>query len=333
MKFKEILKWLSKAFLAGFVAIIILTIFSMLYYNHPIHYPNESGATDYAYNHNAFYSVAREGISFGKTNNEGFNNGYNYEKKMNINVLLMGSSHMEGYQIFQKENAASLLKKLMPQKNIYNIGMAGHNFLTCCSNFKSAVEKYHPSEYVIIETSTLNFSKNEIKQVLDQTYPELANHSEGILGLLSKNQFLRLVYVQSKNFTEKSDADVTTNYNQSKSDNTEVLNNLLSYIGNIAKDNNIKLIIFYHPTTQINSDGQLVLPDDERNREEFEKLARNNNIIFMDMTERFKYEYRVNHILPYGFNNSSMGSGHLNKYGHNMVADELYKIIKKEGEK
>ena len=38
-------------------------------------------------------------------------------------------------------------------------------------------------------------------------------------------------------------------------------------------------------------------------------------------------EYNQNYILPHGFINSSIGNGHLNKYGHKMLAEELYKII------
>ena len=87
------------------------------------------------------------------------------------------------------------------------------------------------------------------------------------------------------------------------------------------------MIIFYHPTTRINSDGSLLLPNDAEKRETFSNLCKQNGIIFLDMTERFKYEYKVNHVLPHGFINSSVGSGHLNKYGHKMIADELYKLI------
>ena len=35
-----------------------------------------------------------------------------------------------------------------------------------------------------------------------------------------------------------------------------------------------------------------------------------------------------NHILPHGFSNTSVGSGHLNKEGHAMVAEAIYHRIK-----
>ncbi len=45
------------------------------------------------------------------------------------------------------------------------------------------------------------------------------------------------------------------------------------------------------------------------------------------MGARFLREYEENHLLPYGFANSAVGKGHLNRYGHAMIADELYKLM------
>ena len=39
-------------------------------------------------------------------------------------------------------------------------------------------------------------------------------------------------------------------------------------------------------------------------------------------------EYENEAVLPYGFTNTSIGSGHLNKNGHAMIAESLYEIIK-----
>lgn len=106
-----------------------------------------------------------------------------------------------------------------------------------------------------------------------------------------------------------------------------MLNQVLSSLGTTASEYGIKIVIFYHPPTQISSDGSLLLPDDAKARADFSNLCARNDIIFLDMTERFQYEYDTNYILPHGFINSTVGSGHLNQYGHEMIADELYRII------
>ena len=332
MKPKKLLLQAVKVVFSAILAFVLLTVLCLLYYNVPVHYPNSSGATDYKWEPNAFYSRATEGIAFGKVNNDGFINNISYNDGMKIDCLIVGSSHMEAYHVSQSENTASKLNELMKDKIVYNIGISAHTFLTCCSNLKAALENYNPSDYVIIETSRIDFSADELNSVLDGTLPKIADHSGGILGFLSRNQYLRLVYSQLQGFMGQADEDNENIAidNKSQEDNRAALNNLLSYISDIAVENNVKIIIFYHPTTQINSDGSLLLPNDSDDRTKFSDLCSENGITFLDMTERFKYEYETNHILPHGFCNSSIGSGHLNKYGHEMIADELYKIIENQ---
>lgn len=325
-----LLKYLIKLIAAGSLAFIFLTLFCMVYSNSPIHFPNDSGATDYKWTSNAFHSQCTEGISYGRTNNEGFMNNFDYQKGMNINILIMGSSHMEGFNVSQYENTAAMLDSLLEDKIVYNIGTSGHDFLTCCSNFNAAMEYYKPKEYVVIETSRLDFTVDELISVLNGTIPEISDHSTGLIGFLSRNPFLRFTYHQLKGFMNASNAesnDISSNAQFQTVDNSLYLDNVLSYLSDIASKNETKIIIVYHPTTQIYPNGDLKFPDDTIERTKFIDLCNKNEIVFLDMTERFQYEYDTNHILPHGFCNSSVGSGHINKYGHEMIASELYNII------
>lgn len=306
-----------------------MTVFCLIYYNIPTHAPNNSGATDYRWTPHTFYSRWTEGTAHGRTNNEGFLNSYDYEEGMNIDTLIMGSSHMEAYQVDQSDSTSGRLDGLLGTRNVYNIGVSGHNFLVCCSNFRAALERYRPSKYVIIETSKLEFSQKKIMRVLNGKFPEIPNKSEGILAFLSRNQYLRLMYYQFDGFrkSQKTAINVAAAHKKIIKTATKELDQLLSSLSLTASEYGTKIIIVYHPSTQINEDGSLLLPDDNDARLEFSDLCINHGITFLDMTDRFKYEYYTNHILPHGFSNSRVGSGHLNKYGHEMIADELYKII------
>jgi lysophospholipase L1-like esterase len=64
----------------------------------------------------------------------------------------------------------------------------------------------------------------------------------------------------------------------------------------------------------------------------FEKACEDNDIIFVDMTDDFKQLYEEKNILPYGFINTKVGRGHLNKYGHMVIAKKLAQVIKEEGQ-
>ncbi len=324
------LKNILKFILSIIISVTVLTLFCMLYYNTPVHFDNIDGATDYHWKNNAFYSRATEGFGTGKTNNEGYINTFDYYEKDKIDILVMGSSHMEALQVAMNESTSELLNNMLKDDTVYNIGVSGHNFLICASHLKNALQKYKPSKYVIIETSTINFNENDLSQVINTgSLKKITSNSNGIIGFLQQNQFLRLAYTQFNNFKNGVTNDVEVD-NSLNTFNVELINNLLSQMQDIAIDAKTKLIILYHPSTILNDNGEIALSQNTENVDKFNELCNNNNIIFVDMSERFVNEYNANYVLPYGFSNTSVGSGHLNKYGHKMIAEELYRVIKEE---
>lgn len=322
---------IGKTILSGILAFIILTVFCYFYYNVPVHNTAADGATDYVWEPNVFYSRGTEGFAWGKTNNEGYLNTFDFSKNEQIDILIMGSSHMEAYQVSVSESTASRLNNMLPNDVVYNIGVSGHNFLTCTCNLEAAINKYQPTKYVVIETHSINFNEEDMQKAIDGNIEELSSHAEGIVGLLQKNPYLRLVYSQLQNYIKKSpaadlaepsviDANKNTNY-------LETLDELLSKLGNISENRNVQLVILYHPSVKIGTDGSLQIPENSERVAEFEKICSDNNLLFLNMGARFLQEYESSYTLPYGFTNSTVGSGHLNSYGHAMIATALYELI------
>lgn len=64
----------------------------------------------------------------------------------------------------------------------------------------------------------------------------------------------------------------------------------------------------------------------------FVQACKNNGILFVDMTEPLERLYKEEHILAHGFINTAVGSGHLNKYGHNLIARVLTYVIQNNKE-
>ena len=188
---KKFIKWFAKAVVSGILAFVILTGFCFLYYNVPVHSKTADGASDYSWEKNKFYSRGTEGFAMGKTNNEGYVNTFDYEDGMTADVLIMGSSHMEGYNVPMTKSTAGYLTEMMPDEVVYNIAISQHSFINCADNLEAAVEKYKPSKYVVIEALELYYSDEKIQSVLDSSMEELESHSGGIIGLLQKNQFCR----------------------------------------------------------------------------------------------------------------------------------------------
>lgn len=107
----------------------------------------------------------------------------------------------------------------------------------------------------------------------------------------------------------------------------ETLHSFLSIITNTAKENNITPIIFYHPSEQLNPDGTVTYKTDALYLDCFASTCSELGIVFVDMTDSFKDLYATEHQLVHGFINTAVGSGHLNKYGHRVIAEKLAEVI------
>lgn len=299
----------------------------------PVRVPNEDGSTDYKWGANLFYSRATEGFAWGKTNNEGFMNMFDYDDNMKIDILIMGSSHMEAYQVDMSQSTASQLNTLLENETVYNIGISEHTFLTCVNNLRAAINKYHPKEYVIIETSRIVFSDEEIALAINEEFAELPSYFGGIIGLLQKNPYLRLIDHQRRTYKNLRERDVEQANSPEafvESDSTvnkNLLSDLFQKMSLLAEEHSVKVIIAFHPSISIASDGAINVIDDQNAISKFKQSCDDSGILFLDMSNRFNEEYKNAYVLPYGFSNTPIASGHLNKYGHAMMADELYKLI------
>ena len=87
-----------------------------------------------------------------------------------------------------------------------------------------------------------------------------------------------------------------------------------------------RIIILYHPTMALNKDGSITC-EKEDTYEIFKSAVEDAGIDFVDMTDTFESAYEVKSIVPYGFFNTAPFEGHMNRYGHQMVAEKLYEIL------
>jgi hypothetical protein len=130
------LKFLFKMSVAGCMAILILSAPCLVYYDIPLTVPIREGVTDFTAEPYHRYSNGTEGFGYGRMNNEGYNTLLDYNAQQ-IDILIMGSSQMEGYQIPQRKIAAALLNNLLDgSKYVYKIGVSGHNLYTVANNFE-----------------------------------------------------------------------------------------------------------------------------------------------------------------------------------------------------
>ena len=149
------------------------------------------------------------------------------------------------------------------------------------------------------------------------------------MELLQKNPFLRLIYAQLKNFRGNTADDTAPPTSpETTIGNEENYCALFAKLSDTVSDKGARLIIVYHPSLILNDDGTASANVDKELSEFFAACCEQNGIMFLDMSNRFLESYENEAKLPHGFANTSIGTGHLNKNGHAMIAESLYEIMK-----
>ena len=325
--------WFVKCFGAGIVALGILSLFSVFYYNPPIHIESASGATDYTRQSDTFWSRGTEGFASGTTDENGYNNAYEVAEGTPVDILLMGSSQTEGLYVDEKENMGYLLNEMFAENGenryVYNIGMSAHTFLRNVSNLKYALETYQPTEYVVLETDFINFENEETDAALQDRMSPLEIYQDGILYRIQEIPYFKLLYQQYKDFTSTETETTGIAKLDASAYNVQKAQELLRYVKEQADAYGVTAMIYYYPSLSLEEDGSLTTSADDEMTANFSGLCEENGIIFVDMTEAFEWEYEENHHIVSGFSNTAECYGHLNRYGHKLIAEAIYQEIEK----
>lgn len=332
-RMKKIFAWLMKAAAAGIMALTLLCLFCALYYNVPVHYENATGATEYYWEPNRFYSKGTEGFALGRTNNEGFNNLLDYSEGERIDILLMGSSNMEGFNVAQEDNAAALLNALMDgEKYTYNIGTAGHTLPYCVKHLSAALARYAPEDYVVIEaSSSVSYAPEELEAVLEDRLPDIPSHSGGAIELLQKLPYLRLFYtkyIKGMNDGDAVDAGARAAGEADAERYALLLEALMEKVARECEAAEVQPLLVYDPVIRVDTEGNAYAETDEEQFEAMRAACEKNGIVFIDLSEAFLAGYRENYRLPFGFTNTDPSGGHINKWGHRIFAQEVYRVIR-----
>lgn len=173
---------------ASLIAVFILSMVSMLYKHTSSHVSPIAKETYFRWEDGSFTSTMEEGFAWINMDENGYNNLKCFDS---IDVLLMGSSHMEAVQISTEENVASRLNELLPY-NTYNIGISSHSFTHCVNNLKSAIEVFKPQKYIVIETSSISPEFDAMNDVIGDQLAPSSGPDSGIKRLI---QYIPVLFV------------------------------------------------------------------------------------------------------------------------------------------
>ncbi len=325
--------WFIKVGIAAVISLVILSLFTFVWSHSGVHITNETGATDYKWEPNQWRATMGEGVAWVRVNADGFNNRFNLADVDHVDILLMGSSHMEAVNVSKDTNTGYLLNNHGNLGLItYNIGMSGHTIYQCVSNLNDAVKYYDPAKFIVIETDRVLLDKGKMNEVVEETFPTISSHDSGLIYKIQKYVpcFLPL-YRELDNWIAVTNNDAATSVPGEKleCENYEEYKTILcSFFDKIAASTEgRKVIILYQHEISLDDDGVPKLENVD-GLDVFRAECYEHNIEFIDMFDDFYKEFENNHIFAHGFTNTEVGVGHLNMTGHRLVADRLETVIK-----
>jgi len=342
-KIGRLLRQVFQFWLAMVVSFFIVNAFMNLYFRSSGFVKRSTNATSALSMPDSTYVMGYEGYAINRTDSNGY---FNRTSKLQEDyILVMGSSQTEGMQVGMDETYISILNDFFQcdeKAKVYSIARAGVTWPDIVSGFTSALAEFPGAESVIIQVGQTDFETEVLGQCVHQR--------EYNVSLASPNVFQSMsVADKAKVFLEKNLPllyyiyDIQLKGNKVHLDGAfgiqfgteaeDVGIDLEEY--RVALEQNVKLlrsefegkiIVFYLPQVKLLEDGRMqVLYEDTY--PVFESVCVENGITVFDMGDDYQKNYGESQVVPYGFWNTSMGSGHLNENGHQMIAEHLAHIL------
>ena len=258
--------------------------------------------------------------------------------------LVAGASHTEGLFIPLKYRYSDILNGMLgydKELGVYNIGRSSNYFSVILQHLDGVLGEFPDAKAIIIETDSLAYDTKALYDSTIQTGYDPSETADSLLNSMSERQRLTmkvkqllplvrelhkqyLTYEESKKEPFSSDIlDPSFWEEEYAGDFDSALDSLMDFI---RSKTDKQVIILYHPAITLNEDGTMELLTNGA-ESHYREICARYDIDFIDMSDRFLKAYEEDGIIPYGFNNTTPGSGHINMAAHRMIAEELYNVL------
>ena len=336
---KRTVKTLAAWIAAIAISFCFVNLLIFIYFHQPGWISRSEAATGAIWDPGSRYSNAYEGYGAGKVDENGYINRYPIAEDNYI--LVMGSSHTQGKEVPVDERYTELVNRKVtsePKEYIYNIGTDGHYLPDLLRHFSAAVKEFPRANGVVLEVFNtdcdVDILKDCLKQVPykpDQNGSVIAEKISGIqkLAMKVKENMPLLNLLQQKQFGSwEQDAQPLTGMDELPAKDSgmeryqEILDQIFIEMKQVYQG---KIFILYHPIVKISGDQMEVTYEDTYRY--FQQACSKQDIQIIDTGAAFQDYYEKQYDVPYGFSNTSMGEGHLNRTGHRILAEELYDAL------
>ena len=323
---KQVFQW-ALALALGFLIANALCFF----YERPVGWlDTPNGAATSVWRPGAFMVHGTEGYSVSRVDDNGYINppGTLADRY----VLIMGASHTQGLEVRHQYRYAELVNRYFADGTgtlaAYNIGCQGDFLPTQIKHFQAAMEAFPNADAVTIEITSTNHSALEIHEAMAQGHYNPGDSAEGFRagGLAFK---LKTVVKESLPLLALLKTNFQTLHAQAAEETEgpyDYETELDAAMALIRSEFDGPIAFVYHPTTEIQPDGSLKLGYSDT-WDIFCRVCEKNGIDVIDTGTRFARLYETERKLPYGFANTTPGSGHLNAAGHRILAEEIISYL------
>lgn len=333
--------------LAVGLTVCIVNVLCYAYYN-PTH---NSSKNIYRLEPNGIGFQATEGVAITYTDSNGFTNRQLPIEEENC-ILVMGSSQGAGQNVPIEDRFSDRLNSMLGYQDslkVYNVSYSGGDFADIIHNYKEIMEEFPQTQTVFIELdsahlsmseSNYEYAMNQINMADSVTGEKLSSYSSAEIPMifLKKSLPLGLLFVKQylawrplmTNISFETIGLVDKNIDVSEEkiiqEQKEEMRYWDSCLELVSKESKAKIVIVFHDPIDMdaNEDTDTTLPVKMK---EIEKICSKYNIDVINMIPIFTQNYLENYELPYGFYNTELNEGHLNKIGHKLIAEEMYKYL------
>lgn len=328
---------ISKAFLqllqcivAILVALFTLNLVVLGYSHTGVHIRDAFGATDYKWEPGQWKTTMEEGFAAVRMDANGYNNRPQDCRANHPDILLMGSSQVEGVHVRPKESLSALLNDACPQYYTYSIGVSGHTIYHCMNNLHAAYQAYRPERYILLFTDAIELETDAMAKVVAGEWPRIPSYDHGLLYRVQKAApIVKALYKKIQDWRRagmRSAQVKCVSGVSSTSEATQYEIALKQFLGvgrRALEGTQCQLVLVYQPPTRIDRAGEYCPSESTVVREEFAQICHAQGIAFVDMTECFQALFQREYVLAHGFANTAVGVGHLNAKGNRAIAETI----------
>lgn len=317
-------------FAGAFVAAtVVASIIGYFYYSPAVQIPNPDNFTELKLVTSDHNTQGLEGYGNITIDENGFHNIVGFPMR-EAQVLFIGSSQTEGAQVSNGENYVALLNAKYPELHGYNLGISASTFATTFIRMQPLKDNFPQARTLVFEINIMPTlaELTKMRDTLASGDIPAKNidwkAKNPLVKLAARQPIPRLIYIKNlKDHASDPNAQSkkvavaafdATAYEQT-------LREVLSLGKNIAGDS--KVVIFGLERLTLAPDGTAEIDSGHGESAIFARVCADLGISYVAMGPYFLESYREQHVLPYGYYNSTPNVGHLSIYGHQAIARAL----------